>query len=174
MTLNFKRNSWHWKLAKQGGLGRFTDYAAEGDGSYARDDKGNLIETYDGDFCQYTRCVMAGAVAITVMTTLLALLAVLVSIFPLGFAYWLYQMFAAGKYLVPNPPAVIFMILMAAAAIYFFICPMIMKASYAAIDRDMAIRDAIRNGTYVPPKPSFLKEAYLKFKEKTCKRVVIQ
>jgi hypothetical protein len=174
MTLNFKRNTWHWKLAKMGGLNKFTKYKAGEDGWYERDEKGNVVETYDGDFCQYTRCVIAGAAAATVLTVVVGGLTVLVSIFPLGFIYWLYQIFEAGKLIIPNPPATIFMIVAGLSALvslnHFMIWPFFKKAMRASIEREADIKDTTR----VPPKPSFLKEAYLKFKEKTCKRVVIQ
>ena len=170
MTLNFKKNTWHWKLAMQGGLGRFTQFVPDDNGWYLQDEKGNIVQTYDGDFCQYTRCVLAGAIAVTVMTFLVITLSVLASLFPLGFIYWLYQMISAGAYVAPNPPAVIFMAGVAVAAVGFLGFKVAEHFSNKALYRELARR----NGELPPLQPSFLKEAYLKFKEKTCKRVVIQ
>ena len=140
-TLNFTK-SWHYTLAKRGGLPR---------NSWSHE----LGYHYTGDICDYIRHVIFGGIVSIIMAGGLLVVASL----PIGFVVWVVQCILKHAYVSINFAALAFLLISAAVAISLCVYLLLSRILIPTI--------------YTVSETSFVKETYTKFKDKTCKKVIV-
>jgi hypothetical protein len=151
-TLKFNKNSWHYFIATRlGPLSQWRDTT---------------------DFCAYVRAVLVG------MIWALALVVIAGALLYCGVCWtiWIIDCIKAGHLikLANGSPELLFSLVL----MLVIIVAAALGAIYGVVQLQEYLRDKRRrkyqytnNEDYVEPPPSFIKHAYLTFKEKTCFKV---
>lgn len=140
-TLNFKKNSWHHRLAKMGGFDR----------------------TCNQDFCTYTQRVLVGTFFFCILSVICVFIAGCFG----DFIAWIIAMIKFGVYIEPNVFAQgVTVTIFVCSLMAMFVGYLRWKEKRR--ERLYALQ---RAGEYVEPKPSFIAKAYESFKNKTCFKI---
>ena len=146
ITLNFSRNSWHYRFIA------------------SMKDERYISNNICGYFWDFVFCCLAAALVFAVVVIVLYVMGVA----PL---MWLWVSIKFG-YLDPHAEAIVgvfFDILAIHIAGFFYISDVWLPAYYEA--KRLKDYAAMQRGEYKPKSDSFVKAAWKKFKNKTCARI---